>query len=71
MASRPPLPEEGPITAEVAHADSKAPEAFENLDGDGAEDSLEESDSTLSPSPAESGVQGSDKKQKGLEDLTS
>jgi hypothetical protein len=49
MASRPPLLEEGPIIAEVAPADSEAPEADENLDGDGAEGSLEESDSTLSP----------------------
>jgi hypothetical protein len=51
LTSRPPLPEEGPITAEIAPADSEAPEAFENLDGDGAEGSLEGSDSTLSPPP--------------------
>jgi hypothetical protein len=48
MASHPPLPKKGPINAKVAPADSEAPEADENQDGDGAEGSLEESDSTLS-----------------------
>jgi hypothetical protein len=71
MSSRPPLPEKGPIDVEVAPADSEAPEAFENLDGDGTEGSLEGSDSTLSPPPAESEVQSLDKKRKRLEDLTS
>jgi hypothetical protein len=71
LTSRPPLPEEGPINAEVAPADSEAPEADENLDGDGAKGSLEESDSTLSPPLAESEAQGSEKKQKHLEDVTS
>jgi hypothetical protein len=46
LASRPPLPEEGPINAEVA---PEAPEACENLDRDGAKGSMEETDSTLSP----------------------
>jgi hypothetical protein len=71
MSSRPPLPEEGPIAAEVAPADSEGPEAFENRDGDGAEGSLEGSDSTLSPPPAEYENQGADKKRKHPEDLTS
>jgi hypothetical protein len=35
LASCPPLPKEGPITAEIAPADSESPEAFENQDGDG------------------------------------
>jgi hypothetical protein len=38
------------MNAEVAPADSKTPKDDENLDGDGANGSLEESDSTLSPS---------------------
>jgi hypothetical protein len=71
MTSHPPLPNEGPIAAEIAPADSKAPEAFENLDGDGAKGSLEGSDSTLSPPPAKSKVQSIDKKRKRPEDLTS
>jgi hypothetical protein len=71
LASRPPLPEEGPINAEVAPADSGAPEACENQDGDEAEGSLEGSDSTLSPPLAEYEVQGAKKKLKRMEDLTS
>ena len=70
LASRPPLPEEGAITAKVTPADSEALEAFENQDEDGAEGSLEGSDSTLSPPPAESENQGADKKRKHPEDLT-
>jgi hypothetical protein len=49
----------------------KPPEAYENLDGDGAEGSLEGSDSTLSPPPAEFVVQSVDKKRKRLEYSTS
>jgi hypothetical protein len=71
LASRPSLPEEGPLNTEVAPADSKAPEACENQDGDEAEGSLEGSDSTLSPPLAESEAQGAEKKQKHTEDLTS
>jgi hypothetical protein len=41
LTSRPPLPEEGAIVAEVAPADSEAPEAFKNQDGDEAKGSLE------------------------------
>jgi hypothetical protein len=71
MSSRPSLLEEGPIAIEVAPADSEAPEVFQNRDGDGAEGSLEGSDSTLSPPPAEYENQGADKKRKRPEYLTS
>jgi hypothetical protein len=71
LASRPPLPEEGPINAEPAPADSGAPEACENQDWDEAEGSLEGSDSTLSPPLAESEAQGAEKKQKHTEYLAS
>jgi hypothetical protein len=71
LSSCPPLPEEGPIAAEVAPADSKAPEAFENQCKDGAEGSLEGSDSTQSPPPTESEDQDAGKKRKCPEDLTS
>jgi hypothetical protein len=71
LASRPPLPEEGPIVAEVAPADPKAPEALENQDREGVEGSLEGIDSTESPPPAESKEEGASKKRKRLEDLTS
>jgi hypothetical protein len=71
LASRLPLPEEGPINAEVATTDSEAPEACDNQDGNGAKGSLEGSDSTLLPPLAESKAQGPEKKRKCLEDLTS
>jgi hypothetical protein len=71
LASCPHLPEEGPINAEVAPADSEAPEACENQDGDEAKDSLEGSDSTLSSLLAESEAHGAEKKKKRMEDLTS
>jgi hypothetical protein len=71
LASRPPFPEEGPIVAKVAPADPEAPEAPKNQDGDGVKGSLEGSNSTQSPPPAESEEQGACKKRKHLEDLTS
>jgi hypothetical protein len=71
LASRPPLPEEGPINTEPAPADSGDPEAGDNKDGDEAKGSLEGSDSTLSPPLAESETQGADKKWKHTKDLTS
>jgi hypothetical protein len=71
LASRPHLPEEGPINAEVDPADSEAPEACENQDGDEAKGSLEGSDSTLSSLLAESEAHGMEKKKKCMEDLTS
>jgi hypothetical protein len=70
LSSRPSLPEEGPIAVKVAPTNLEASEAFENQDGDGAEGSLEGSDSTLTPPPAESENQGADKKRKHPEDLT-
>jgi hypothetical protein len=71
LASRPPLPEEGPINAEPAPVDSRAPEACENQDRDEVEGSLEGSDSSLLPPLTESEAQGVEKKQKHMEDLTS
>jgi hypothetical protein len=71
LASRPPLPEEGPINAKPAPANSRAPEACEYQEGDEAKGSLEGSDSTLSPPLAESEAQGAEKKRKCMEDLTS
>jgi hypothetical protein len=62
LTSRPHLPEEGPINAEVAPADSEAPEAGDNQDGDEAEGSIEGSDSTLLPPLAEYEAQGAEKK---------
>jgi hypothetical protein len=64
MASCPPLPEEGPINAEPTSDDSGAPEAGENQDGDEDKNSLEGSDSILSPPLADSEAQGAEKKRK-------
>jgi hypothetical protein len=71
LVSCPHLPEEGPIDANPAPADSEAPEAGENQDGDEAKESLEESDSTTSPLPANSEDRGLEKKRKRTEDLAS
>jgi hypothetical protein len=71
LASRPPLPEEGPIQADPASAASEAPEADENQDRNDVEDSQEDSGSTSSPSPTNSKETGLEKKRKCLDDLLS
>jgi hypothetical protein len=71
LISRPPLLEEGPIQADPASAASKAPEADDGQDGDDAEVSREESGSTSSPPPANSGEPSLDKKRKRLDELLS
>jgi hypothetical protein len=68
--SRPPLPEEGPIPADLASAISEAPEAEENQDGDDAKGSEEDTSST-SPPPALSEDTCVDKKRKRVEELAS
>jgi hypothetical protein len=71
LVSRPPLPEEGPIQADLVSATSEAPEANEGRDGDDAEVSLEESSSTTSPPPANLEEPSLDKKRKHLDELLS
>jgi hypothetical protein len=71
LVSRPPLPEEGPIQADPASAASEAPEADEGQDGDDAKVSQEDSGSTSSPPPANSGEPSLDKKRKRLDELFS
>jgi hypothetical protein len=70
FVSRPPLPEEGPIPADLASVVSEAPEAEENQDGDDAEGSEEDTSSTLPP-PALSEDTCVDKKRKRVEELAS
>jgi hypothetical protein len=70
FVSRPPLPEEGPIPADLASAISVAPEAEENQDRDDAEGSEEDTSSTLPP-PAISEDTCVDKKRKRVEELAS
>jgi hypothetical protein len=71
LVSLPPLPEEGPLPADLASTVSKAPEAEENQDGDEAEESEADTSSTMSPPPALSEETGADKKRKHVDDFTS
>jgi hypothetical protein len=71
LVSRPPLPEEGPIQADPTSIASEALEADEGQDGDDAENSREDSGSSLSPSPTNSEEKSLEKKRKRLDDLIS
>jgi hypothetical protein len=71
LASRPPLPEEGPIQADPASATSEAPEADEDQDGNDVKDSREDSRSTSSSPLANSEEKRLEKKRKRLDDLLS
>jgi hypothetical protein len=71
LVSRPSLPEEGPLPADLASAISEAPEAEENQDRDDAEVSEDDTSSTTSPPPALSKDLVVDKKSKHVEELAS
>jgi hypothetical protein len=71
LVSRPPLPEEGPLPADLASSVSKALEAEENQEGDDAEVSEDETSLTTSPPPALSEDLVVDKKRKRVEELAS
>jgi hypothetical protein len=71
LISCPPLPEEGPLSVDLASTISEAPEAEENQDGDDAEVSEDEMSSTTSPPPALSEDIVIDKKRKHVEELAS
>jgi hypothetical protein len=71
LISRPHLPKEGPIQANPAPASSEAPEADKSQDGDDANESREESDSTTSPPPANSEDRDLEKKRKRVGDVAS
>jgi hypothetical protein len=71
LASRPPLPEAGPLPADLASSVSEAPEADENQDGDDAEESEEETSSSTSPPPVLAEDVGVDKKRKRVEEFAS
>jgi hypothetical protein len=66
LVSRPPLPEEGPLPADLASAASEAPE-----DENDAEGSEEDTSSTMSPPPALSEDTCVDRKRKRVEELAS
>jgi hypothetical protein len=71
LVSRPPLPEEGPLPADLASAVSEAPEAEENQDEGDVKISDDETSSTTSPPPTLSEDLVVDKKRKRVEELAS
>jgi hypothetical protein len=71
LVSRPPLPEAGPLPADLASPASEAPEADESQDGDDAEESEEETSSASSPPPALAEDAGVDKKRKCVDEIAS
>jgi hypothetical protein len=71
LVSRPPLPEAGPLSADLASSVSEAPEAEENQDGDDAEELEEDTSSTTSPPPVLSEDTGVDKKRKRVDEFAS
>jgi hypothetical protein len=71
LVSLPPLPEEGPLAADLASIVSEAPGAEENQDGDEVEESEEDTSSTTSPPPALSEDTGIDKKRKRVDEIAS
>jgi hypothetical protein len=53
LLSRPPLPEAGPLPADLAMPVSEAPEADDNQDRDDAEESEEDTSSLTSSPPVQ------------------
>jgi hypothetical protein len=71
LVSRPPLPEAGPLPADLASSVSEAPKADENQDRDDAEESEEDTSSSTSPPPVHSEDTGIDKKRKRVDEFAS
>jgi hypothetical protein len=71
LVSRPPLPEAGPLPADLASPVSEAPEADESQDGDVAKESEEETSSSTLPPPMLAEDAGVDKKRKRVEEFAS
>jgi hypothetical protein len=71
LVSRPPLPEEWPLLADLASSVSEAPEAEENQDGDDAEESEEDTSSSTSPPPVLAEDTVVDKKRKRVDEFAS
>jgi hypothetical protein len=69
LASRLPLPEEGPLPVDLGSAVSEAPEAEENQDSDDVEILEDETSSTTSPPPMLSEDLVVNKKRKCVEEL--
>jgi hypothetical protein len=71
LISPPPLPEAGPLLAELVSSASEALEADENQDGDDAKESEQDTSSTTSPPPVLSEDTGVDKKRNHVNELAS
>jgi hypothetical protein len=71
LLSRPPLPEAGPLPADLASSVSEALEADENQDRDDAEELEEDTSSSTSPPPVRSKDTGVDKKRKRVDEFVS
>jgi hypothetical protein len=71
FVSHPPLPEAGPLPADLASSVSEALEADESQDGDDAEESEEETSSSTSPPPVLAEDAGVDKKRKHVDEFAS
>jgi hypothetical protein len=71
LVLHPPLPEAGPLPADLASSISEAPEANDNQDGDDAEESEEETSSSTSSPPVPADDAGVNKKRKRVEEFAS
>jgi hypothetical protein len=71
LVSRPPLPEAGPLPADLASPVSEAPEADESQDEDDIEESEDETSSSTSLPPARADEVGVDKKRKNVDKIAS
>jgi hypothetical protein len=71
LVSHPPLPEAGPLPADLASPASEAPEADESQDGDDVEDSEEETSSSTSSPPILAEDLNVDKKRKRVDEIAS
>jgi hypothetical protein len=71
LLSCPPLPEAGPLPADLASSISEAPEADKNQDGDDAKELEEDTSSSTSPPPVHSKDTGMNKKRKRVDEFAS
>jgi hypothetical protein len=71
LVSRPPLPEAGPLPADLASPASEAPEADESQDEDDVEESEDKTSSSTSLPPALAEEVGVDKKRKRVNEIAS
>jgi hypothetical protein len=71
LLSCPPLPEAGPLPADLARSVSEAPKADDNQDGDDAEELEEDTSSLTSLPPVQPEDTGLDKKRKRADEFAS